>query len=129
MARMIPAFMDDHTPPGERAVFSMLASGPDDWVALHSLDLAPWNRNLRTELDFVVFVPTAGILCIEVKSHEEISFVSDRWWPSTITRSPFKQAADGRYAFARSLHRLAPRFGHIPIGHLCIFARASFDRV
>ena len=44
MAHMIPSFVDEHTPPGERDVFNMLAAGPEDWVALHSLDLAPWNR-------------------------------------------------------------------------------------
>ena len=56
MARLIPSFMDDHTPPGERDVFNRLADGPDDWVALHALDLTPWSRGLRTEIDFVVIV-------------------------------------------------------------------------
>ena len=46
MARLIPSFMDDRTPPGEREVFNLLAAGPDNWIALHSLDLAPWNRGL-----------------------------------------------------------------------------------
>ena len=75
MARLIPSFMDDTTPQGERDVFNMLSAGPDDWVALHSLDLAPWNRGLRTELDFLVLAPETGMLCIEVKSHENIGFV------------------------------------------------------
>ena len=64
MARMIPSFMDDRTPIGERDVFNLLAAGPADWVALHALDLAPWNKGLRTEVDFIVIVPDAGILCI-----------------------------------------------------------------
>lgn len=81
MARMIPSFVDDRTPPGERDVFNVLAAGPDDWVILHSLDLAPWNRGLRTEVDFVVIVPDTGILCIEVKSHLNITFDGHRWQP------------------------------------------------
>src|SRR5438477_724216 len=109
MARMIPSFMDDHTPPGERDVFNMIASGPDDWVVLHSLDLAPWNRGLRTEIDFLAIVPEAGILCLEVKSYENIVFAEDRWYPQEIKRSPFKQASDGRYTFHRRLIELAPQ--------------------
>lgn len=127
MARMIPSFMDDHTPPGERDVFNMIAAGPDDWVVLHSLDLAPWNRGLRTELDFIALVPDTGMLCIEVKSHENITFDGDRWFPETISRSPFKQASDGRHTFYRRLAELAPDLKRVPIVHCCIFPRSPFD--
>lgn len=127
MARMIPSFMDNRTPLGERDVFNILAAGPEDWVALHSLDLAPWNRGLRTEIDFVVIVPDAGILCIEVKSHENIAFDGQQWYPKTISRSPFKQASDGRHTFYRRLTKLAPQFKRFPVVHCCIFPRASFN--
>lgn len=127
MARMIPSFMDDHTPPGERDVFNMIAAGPDDWVVLHSLDLTPWNRGLRTELDFIAIVPDTGMLCIEVKSHENITFDGDRWFPETISRSPFKQASDGRHTFYRRLAELAPNLKRVPIVHCCIFPRAPFN--
>lgn len=127
MARLIPSFTDDHTPPGEREVFSLLADGPDDWVALHSLDLAPWNRSLRTEIDFVVIAPDTGILCLEIKSHERIAFDGHRWYPESISRSPFKQAADGRHTFYRRLADIAPQFKNVPIVHGCIFPRAAFD--
>ncbi len=127
MARMIPSFMDDRTPPGERDVFNMLAAGPDDWVALHGLDLAPWNRRLRTEVDFVVIAPNAGLLCVEVKSHENIGFDGQRWFPETIKRSPFKQAADGRFTLLRGLAELAPYLKDIPVVHACIFPRSPFD--
>jgi hypothetical protein len=119
--------MDDHTPPGERDVFNMLAAGPDDWVALHSLDLAPWNRGLRTEIDFLVIVPDTGLLCIEVKSQETISFEHDQWNPPDIRRSPFKQASDGRHTFYRRLREVAPQFRHVPVVHCCIFPNARFD--
>lgn len=127
MARLIPSFLDDRTPPGERDVFNMLAAGPDDWVALHSLDLAPWNRGLRTEIDFVVAVPDTGLLCVEVKSHETISFENGQWSPPEIKRSPFKQASDGRHTFYRRLRELAPQFRNVPVGHCCIFTNARFD--
>src|SRR6516225_6253666 len=109
MARLIPSFMDDSTPPGERDVYNLLAAGPENWVALHSLDLAPWNRGLRTEIDFIVIVPDTGILCVEVKSHNAISFSGDRWFPPELKRSPFKQASDGRHTFYRRLGDIAPQ--------------------
>lgn len=124
---MIPSFMDERSPPGERDVYNLLAAGEDTWVALHSLDLAPWNRSLRTEIDFVVIVPDSGILCIEVKSHDFLSFENDRWVPPEIKRSPFKQAADGSHAFHRRLRDLEPQFGKVPVVHCCIFPRARFD--
>lgn len=125
MARLIPSIMDDRTPPGERDVFNLLSAGPNDWIALHSLDLAPWNKSLRTEIDFVV-VPDTGILCIEVKSHEQIGFDGVSWYPKSIVRSPFKQASDGRYTLHRRLREIAPQFKRVPIVHLCIFPRAEF---
>ena len=124
MARMIPIFFDDRTPPGERDVFRLLAAGPDDWVAIHSLDLAPWNRGLRTEIDFVVIVPQTGILCIEVKSHEEIDIDPQLWIPDGSSRTPIKQALDGRNVFRRRLLGLIDDFRSIPVLHMCIFPRA-----
>lgn len=127
MARLIPAFVDDRTPSGERDVFNMFSPGPGDWIVLHALDLAPYNRGIRTEVDFVAVIPDKGILCIEVKSHSDISFRDDRWLPADIKRSPFKQAADGRFTFYRRLCKLAPIFIKIPVLHLCIFPNAQFD--
>lgn len=129
MARLIPSFMDDNTAPGERDVFNMLAAGPADWTALHSLDLAPWNRGLRTEIDFVIVVPDQGIVCVEVKSHDDLSFDGERWYPPQIKRSPFKQAADARHTFYRRLSEVAPQFRHVPVVHCCIFPRSPFDLV
>ena len=127
MARLIPSFMEDRTPPGEKDVFTLLAAGPDNWIALHALDLAPWNRGLRTEIDFVVLVPELGILCIEVKSHDRITFDGNRWYPDSIRRSPFKQACDGSRTFRRRLVELAPQFRQVPVVHCCIFPRATFE--
>lgn len=127
MARLIPSFTDERAPPGERDVFNLLAAGPDDWVGLHSLDLAPSNRGLRTEIDFVIIAPDTGILCVEVKSHDKIIFDGERWYPATVSRSPFKQASDGRHVFYRRLVELAPQLRRIPVVHCCIFPRAPFD--
>jgi hypothetical protein len=127
MARMIPSFMDDRTPLGERDVFNRLSTCSPEWVVLHSLDLAPWNRRRRTEIDFVIIVPDLGAMCVEVKSHEDISFDGEKWSPPTIERSPFKQVGDARGTFYRRLKNLAPQFASLPIVQCCIFPRSSFD--
>ena len=125
MARLIPSFFDDETPPGEAEVFNLLSNGYEDWVVFHSLDIAPWNNNRRTEIDFVAIIPSTGIICIEVKSHLNIKFDGD-WHPRGIKRSPFTQALDASASFHRSLSKEVPFFRAIPVVHCCIFPRARF---
>jgi hypothetical protein len=124
--RMIPAFIDDSAPPGEIAVFRKLESSNCSWTVIHSLDLAPYNHHRRTELDFVILIPEVGILCVEVKSHSEIGFDGSRWYPDSITKSPFRQAQDARYALRRRLVERMGGISHVPVIHCCIFPRADF---
>lgn len=125
--RMIPSFLDENSPPGERSLYNNLQRSTKNWVAIHSLDLAPYNRNRRTEIDFVLIIPEKGILCVEVKSQSNIVFDGHKWNPNTIKRSPFKQALDARYAFRRRLKTLdAGRFKHIPVVHICVFPESDF---
>lgn len=127
MARLIPSFIDETAPPGERDVFNMLAGAPDDWTILHSLDLAPWERGRRTEVDFVLIIPDLGVACIEVKSHPSITFDGNRWYPDTIKRSPIRQARDCSYSLRGQLTTFATYVNEIPFVHLCIFPNAPFD--
>lgn len=125
--RMIPGFIDVSAPPGEVTLYRKLESAQRGWTVIHSLDLAPSNHNRRTELDFVILIPEVGILCVEVKSHREIGFDGDRWYPETITKSPFRQAQDARYALRRRLLSRLAIFSHVPVVHCCIFPQADFD--
>lgn len=124
--RMIPSFIDESAPLGEVAVFRKLESSRYDWVAIHSLDLAPYNSNRRTEIDFVILIPDCGILCVEVKSHREIGFDGSRWFPDSITKSPFRQAQDARFALRRRLVDRLSAFAHVPVIHCCVFPQADF---
>jgi len=124
MAQLIPAVLDENAPPGERRVFDFLAKGPADWTALHSLDLAPWDGNRRTEIDFLVIIPDTGIVCVEVKSHKIIEFDGTQWRPPGI-RDPFKQALDAAKGFHRRL-RKERQFDRIPVVHLCVFPESPF---
>ena len=128
MARMIPAFIDEDAPPGEKSVWHMLAGAPADWTVLHSLDLAPWRRNSRTELDFVVIIPEVGLLCIEVKSHNLIEYREEGWFPPTLGKGPFKQCQDAVKSLHRRLKEVAPYSSSIPKVGLCVFPNATFDR-
>lgn len=126
--RLIPSFIEDNSPPGERLLFSAFERSEKEWIVLHSLDLAPYNNNRRTEIDFIIIMPEKGIVCIEVKSQKDIAFVGDKWQPPSIKRSPFKQAMDARYALHRRLKdKFGERLAHIPVMHLCIFPRSDFN--
>jgi Nuclease-related domain/UvrD-like helicase C-terminal domain/AAA domain len=125
--RLIPSYIEENTSPGERIVFSNLQNTTNDWVALHSLDLAPFNNDKRTEIDFVVLMPKYGIFCIEIKSQKNIYFDGSRWQPETIKNSPFKQALDARYAFHRRLKMHSNgKYKHVPVLHCCIFPLSDF---
>lgn len=124
--RMIPGFIDETSPPGEIDLYRKLESAQYNWTVIHSLDLAPSNHNRRTELDFVIVIPNVGILCIEVKSHREIGFDGDHWYPESITKSPFRQAQDARYALRRRLVERLAIFSQVPVIHCCVFPRADF---
>lgn len=124
--RMIPGFIDESAPPGEITLYRKLESAQCGWTVIHSLDLAPSNHNRRTELDFVILIPDVGILCVEVKSHHELGFDGNRWYPASITKSPFRQAQDARFALRRRLVDRLAAFSQVPVVHCCIFPRANF---
>lgn len=104
MARMIPAFCPQDAPPGEKSVFAELQRSGDtgDWIVLHSLGIADHVRQVEGEADFVVIVPGAGILVVEVKSHQTIDRRSDGTWKlgndAPTARGPFQQASEAMHS-------------------------------
>ncbi len=56
--------------PGELEIFFKLQNDPGakDWTVLHSLDVANHSKQVSGEIDFVIIVPSKGILCVEVKA-------------------------------------------------------------
>jgi hypothetical protein len=131
MAKTIPDFIMDNEPPGEISVFNRLKNCEANWVVFHSLDLTPFNSYKRTEIDFVVIVPDLGIVCIEVKSSSNINFDGSKWTSgisnNKMSKNPFKQAKDARFAFHRRLESLSPVLKDVPVVHLCIFPNSNFD--
>jgi hypothetical protein len=125
---MRPSFVDEESSPGEREIFHRLADVGGDWVVIHSLDVAPSNNNKRTEIDFLIIMPSLGLLCVEVKSQERIEFDGEQWRPESIKRSPFKQAEDAKHALIRRFKKIrgVDRLP-FPIAKLCIFTGSAFD--
>ena len=133
MAKMIPAQMDNEgISMAERRVFGLLETDPAtrDWIVLHSLGLARRADGPYGEIDFVVIVPTEGIVCLEVKGgrvscQAGIWRTMDRHGNSAVLKkSPFLQAREGMFALRKSVVR---HFGEgavesrCPIGCAVVF--------
>ena len=111
--RLIPPTIAADTPSeGERVVFDALAlaKGADDWVVLHSLDLANHRRRLAGEIDFLLIVPGKGVLVLEVKGTHHVRRHDGLWFygsdPRPDERGPFKQASEAMHSLRdRLVHR------------------------
>lgn len=105
MAHLIPPHYPAGTSPGEVLIFRALASAPASWVVLHSLHLPEHVRQIEGEADFVVLIPSLGVLCLEVKGHLSADFRSGAWYlganPAPDYRGPFRQAEEA----ARSIKK------------------------
>lgn len=110
MARLIPPVFPQDSAPGEQSVYRAVAAGAhtDDWIVLHSLNIAKHVRNPQGEADFVVIAPKLGILVIEVKSHRQIDVREGVWHlgsQAPTTKSPFQQANDAKFSIRNELRR------------------------
>lgn len=134
MARMLPPTIGEDAPPGEHAVFAALrdAPGTDDWVVLHSLEIAHHVSQVQGEADFVIVAPGYGVLVVEVKSHESIEADGEGRWRyghrDWVTRSPFEQASGAQHSIIEYLQsRGAGPVGY-PIFHAAWLTQLSRDR-
>jgi len=106
---MIPPVIAERAAPGEQKVFDLLASSKDtsDWIVLHSLAISDHVRQVQGEADFVVIVPTRGVLVVEVKSHTEVSRLDDGRWVlgkhDPVVRGPFQQADESLHSIRNYL--------------------------
>src|SRR5579863_6605431 len=100
MARMFPPEFDEASPSdAEKHVFNLLKSdaGTDDWLVLHSLGLSRRATGPYGEIDFVIIIPSEGIICLEVKGGR-VSCESGMWtttnrmgMTSALKKSPMMQ--------------------------------------
>lgn len=132
MANMIPRHIDPSVVASERRVFAALrtAAASENWTVLHSLGLSSDWAGEFGEIDFVVLMPGAGIICIEVKGGGVA--VRDGVWTTRnrygvtemLKKSPYRQAQDGQW---KLLGTLKTKFGigspeaKCPTGWLVVF--------
>jgi ATP:corrinoid adenosyltransferase len=135
MARMIPpTFSGKTTSPGEKQLFQRLKEDPNtsEWIVLHSLDIAHHIRQIEGEADFVVIVPSKGILCVEVKSHTHIQRDPAGYWylgrdSTPEQRGPFKQASEAMHSLRTRLFAQYPQFKNLVFWSCVVFTHTPFN--
>lgn len=122
MVQMRPNFVDHNAPKGEVTLFNMLrdTKGADNWIAMHSLDIFGDIPTGQGESDMVVLIPGKGVLFIEVKSHDSVTFSGGVWkYNGEISeKGPVKQASNAMYGVLNFLktHNVDTR--DVPFGCL-----------
>ena len=134
MARMIPPLVHaDCSSPGEREIFRRLKGDPatQDWIVLHSLDVAEHVTNIAGEIDFVVIVPGKGVLCVEVKGCSSLSRINGLWYYGRRVkpdpRGPFKQASTAMHSIRAKVAIHKPELARIPFWSVVIFPYLEFS--
>lgn len=119
--------------PGEHDVFSRLEKDPltKDWIVLHSLDIANHLKQVSGEADFVVIVPSKGVLVLEVKAHYEIEYTVNGWYygkdKKYDAKGPFKQASSAMYSLRKDLLKSFPEFSSILFWSGVVFPYTAFN--
>jgi len=135
MTRMWPNEIHPETVSGEKSVFERLKNDRacEDWIVLHSYHLTTLERKREGEADFIVFIPNRGVVVIEVKSHNKISFKESQWLYGNQEKpdqDPFKQAQDNMYGVRNILKTNSSKpkgFGKIPFCYVVIFPKTNFN--
>lgn len=130
MAQLIPDFIHQDAPPGEKQIFATLRNSKRgaDWVVLHSLNLPRHLRQNAGEIDFLIMVPGKGILILEVKSHQRVRRENGLWYlgdDAPSARGPFEQASSAMHSLKRDLG--AQLAGGVPFTYAVAFTSVRFD--
>ncbi|MGB9616890.1 MAG: NERD domain-containing protein, partial [Desulfomonilaceae bacterium] len=118
---------------GEGLIFRMLqnTAGTDDWIVIHSLDIADHSKQVSGEIDFVVIVPRAGVLVLEVKGCRSLYRDGGLWYCGASSvpdhRGPFKQASHAMYSLRSKLAQKRPDLSHILFWTAVVFPYLRFD--
>ena len=133
MARMIPPVPHiDTCSDGETEIFAKLRDdvSTHDWIVLHSLDVAHHRKQVSGEIDFVVIVPSKGVLCIEVKACRSLRRDGGQWYygnnPRPDVRGPFKQASEAMHSVRHKLITRYPSLSRVLFWSAVIFPYLSF---
>lgn len=134
MARMIPSGIhEDCQSAGEREVFRRLRDSQDTegWIVLHSLDVADHRRQTSGEADFLIIIPSKGILCLEVKACSQVRRQGGNWYYGTHakpdSRGPFKQASETMHSLRERLIQRRPDLSGVVFWSAVMFPYTVFS--
>src|SRR5260370_424354 len=134
MAKMIPPVPHSGTSSeGEGEIFLSLRDDPvtRDWIALHSLDIARHRKQIAGEIDFVVIIPTKGVLCVEVKGCHSLRRLDGQWYYGFAShpdpRGPFKQASHAMHSLRKQLVARYPALSRVLFWSAVIFPYVPFQ--
>ncbi|HBI8870492.1 NERD domain-containing protein [Acinetobacter baumannii] len=134
MPKMIPrVFYSDNISPGERDFFERISTDKNinNWVVMHSLNIAHHQNRLMGELDFLVIIPQYGILAIEIKAHRTIKFQDGIWYLGKNdingSLSPFVQLNTAMFSVQKFIANNDPYLKTIPIFPLVIFTHCEIQ--
>lgn len=136
MARMIPPVIPASCSSlGEKKIFLQLRDDPDttNWVVLHSLDIAQHVRQISGEADFVIIVPSLGVLCLEVKGCHSLRRDNGLWFygrdPVGDPRGPFKQASQAMHSLRKRISQKEQGLSRVPFCSAVAFPFVKFSSV
>ena len=131
---MIPPVIGSETAsPVEKELFARLRDevGTADWTVIHSLDIAQHRVNISGECDFLIAVPSLGVLALEVKSHRSVSRDASGMWhlggdPPTRT-GPFRQSSEAMHSIRNEVARRSPGLKGVLFWSAVCFTNSTFS--
>lgn len=118
---------------GERELFRRIKDDPatQDWIVLHSLDIARHSTQQAGEADFVVVVPGKGVLCLEIKAHRHVRRDRGLWFygsqpKNPDARGPFKQSADAMHSLRNRVRNRDHSLARVVFWSGVIFTSVNF---
>jgi hypothetical protein len=104
-----------------------------NWIVLHSLDITAHVRQISGEADFVVIIPTKGVLCVEVKACSSLHRKNGEWFYGLNTkpdaRGPFRQASEAMHSIRKRIIGAKPDLSHIVFWSAVVFPFVEFSAV
>jgi len=135
LAKIIPDHIDPSClSPGEKDLFEAFHGdqGTDDWIVIHSLDIAHHSRQIAGEIDFLLLVPGMGVLCIEVKGCRGLYRKEGAWYygtnPRPDYRGPFAQAKNAMHSVRKKVMEKYPFMEVVPFFSAVMFPYIEFDQ-
>lgn len=128
-----PSISPSCVSPGEREIYQRLKNDPETsgWTVLHSLDIADHVRQVSGEADFVVIIPSKGVLCIEVKACSSLRRENGQWFYGLDNRpdarGPFRQASEAMHSIRKRIIEARPDFSHIVFWSAVVFPFVEFS--